>query len=171
MARNPWQTQSDLRLRDVELILRFFALYDDLKSYERPMKDFLSSYMRRVAHAGPDTLSLHRTLFHKTVAAVRLALGPKPFHVFSNQLNVAVFDSVFVAFASYTEPFRPTLKGDSENSRRMPSTSNTSPLPPRMSMRSATESAARKRFYLDNDQWTSSELKVHWERAQSIWMR
>ena len=37
----------DKRQRDVELILRFLALHDDVKDYYRPMKDFLSGYMQK----------------------------------------------------------------------------------------------------------------------------
>lgn len=33
--------------RDVELILRFFALYDELSIYKKPLKDFLTIYFKK----------------------------------------------------------------------------------------------------------------------------
>ena len=34
--------------QDVELILRFFALYDRIEQYNRPMKDYLTEYMKNI---------------------------------------------------------------------------------------------------------------------------
>lgn len=87
----------DSRLRDVELILRFFALHFNLRNYEKPMKDFLSKYMDSVKDA--TNISTYENLFRDTVVAVHCALGPKPFHIHAG-LNTAVYDSVFAAFAS-----------------------------------------------------------------------
>ena|ERR1017187_10523622 len=94
--------QPDKRLRDVELMLRFFALYYDSQSYRKPMKDFLNKFMD--AHRNPDDSQLHeyRNLFTRTAAAVASGLGPRPFHIRSG-LNAAVFDSVFCAFARNLE--------------------------------------------------------------------
>jgi hypothetical protein len=89
----------DARLRDVELILRFMALNDDLKSYEKPMKDFLSNYMNNMTNADAGSLAKRRDLFQGTVNAVYSFLGARPFHIHTG-LNAAVYDSVFVAFAS-----------------------------------------------------------------------
>jgi hypothetical protein len=90
----------DHRQRDVELILRFFALHDDLADYEKPMKDFLNLYMERMANSDAKTLEAHRKLFQETVDVVHANLGARPFHIHAG-LNAAVFDSVFVAFASH----------------------------------------------------------------------
>lgn len=35
-------------LQDVELILRFFALYDKVELYKSPMKDYLTDYMKNM---------------------------------------------------------------------------------------------------------------------------
>ena len=94
--------QPDKRLRDVELILRFLALYYDSGSYSKPMKDFLNKFMD--AHRNPDDgqLEEYTNLFARTAAAVASGLGPKSFHIRAG-LNAAVFDSVFVAFARNLE--------------------------------------------------------------------
>lgn len=91
--------QVDKRFRDVELILRFFALL--LGEYkEKPMKDFLTKFMRR--NRNNKNLGKFRELFEHTCRRVVGALGPKPFHV-RRGLNAAAYDSVMCAFASSEE--------------------------------------------------------------------
>lgn len=84
--------------KDVELILRFFALYDDLLSYKKPMKTFLSEYMRKKSNISEDELQTKRKLFQDVTSAIYKNLGINPFHI-RNQINSAVCDSVMVAFA------------------------------------------------------------------------
>jgi hypothetical protein len=90
---------SDSRQKDIELILRFFAVFDELDTYEKPMKDFLNNYMARHRNPAPDWLEAHGNLFRSTCRRIVEGLGPRPFHVWAG-LNSAVFDSVTVAFAS-----------------------------------------------------------------------
>jgi hypothetical protein len=113
--------KEDKRMRDVELILRFLALYGDVKSYKKPMKDFLNKFMdsrkRRPVAREEDSEAVKKTiatkakaydaeqlkfasLFQKTAELVLKYLGAKPFHVKSG-LNAAAFDSIFTAFAKH----------------------------------------------------------------------
>jgi len=99
-----WRTifghvHEDKRMRDVELILRFFALFHDLASYEKPMKKFLNDFMRVNRRPSAKELQELKSLFSKTADAVLKYLGPKPFHVHGGLLNAAAYDSVFTAFA------------------------------------------------------------------------
>jgi hypothetical protein len=89
----------DKRQRDVELILRFFALHYDLDNYEKPMKESLNKFMESHKNSTPDEITTYGTLFEKTAQIVRDCLGPNPFRIHTG-LNVAVFDAVFVAVAS-----------------------------------------------------------------------
>ena len=91
----------DKRLRDVELILRFFALFYSAPEYSKPMKDFLSVFMDKHKNATSEFLSECEALFKSTTRAVHRNLGPRPFHVRAG-LNVAAFDGVYVAFARNT---------------------------------------------------------------------
>ncbi len=91
----------DQRLRDVELILRFLALYKRADAYEKPMKTFLTDFIRR--HREGDLNEELRPLFLRVSREVRDHLGPKPFN-FRSGLNAAVFDAVFVAFARNAGP-------------------------------------------------------------------
>jgi len=117
----------DSRMRDVELILRFLALYHNSKSYKKPMKLFLNDFMKTYRRPPPkpdpsDSVSkrnaiaaeqrafgakmqIFEKLFADTAKSVHTFLGPKPFHVKSG-LNAAVFDSVFVAFAQNLDKVR-----------------------------------------------------------------
>ena len=90
--------KEDPRQRDVELVLRFLALREDAASYSKPMKDFLSAFMDRHRHDGPDSLDVFRDLFQRTMAAILEKLGEKPFHIKAG-LNAAVFDAVSTAFS------------------------------------------------------------------------
>jgi hypothetical protein len=90
----------DKRQRDIELILRFLALYYDANEYEKPMKDFLSDFMSKHRYAKTETLEEFRSLFVRTAKNVHQALHSRPFEL-SRGLNAAVFDSVFTAFARH----------------------------------------------------------------------
>jgi Protein of unknown function DUF262 len=87
------------RLKDIELILRFFALYYYSHNYRRPMKEFLNRYMaanRSLEKQSEDELRLR---FSETVAAVRQGIGLKAFRP-KNAVNAAVLDAVMVGVAS-----------------------------------------------------------------------
>jgi len=87
----------DKRMRDIELIVRLLSLAEDYKGYAKPMKDFMSGFMKRHQWS-TDNAPFHST-FHKAVPSVLRCLGERPFHV-RKGLNAAVLDSVMVAFAT-----------------------------------------------------------------------
>lgn len=94
----------DKRKRDVELILRFFALHYTLDTYQKPMKGFLNDFMKKNRQPSAQELSEFENLFKKTCDAVLSHLGPKPFHIRAG-LNAAVYDSTFTAFAQHLTRF------------------------------------------------------------------
>ena len=100
--RNPvWRTvfgtnSPDARMRDVELIARFLALNEDLELYAKPMRQFISNYMAK--HKDDLNPSQQQRVFNDCVQKVSEVLGERPFHI-RRGINVAVFDSVMVAFA------------------------------------------------------------------------
>jgi len=85
----------DARLRDLELITRFFALNEI--EYVKPMKGLLNIFMGR--HQKDKETKAYQKLFIDTIDKVYNSLGPKPFHI-KRGINAAVFDSVMVAFAN-----------------------------------------------------------------------
>lgn len=97
----PWReifsrSQVDKRQRDVELILRFLALTEDIDSYRKPMKNFLNEYMASKHTADSFELTRLEEKFKTTASKVRELLGKRPFHIRAG-LNAAVFDCTFVA--------------------------------------------------------------------------
>ena len=93
--------EPDRRRKDMELLVRFFAMRD-LTAYAKPMKDFLSKFMRKNKNPTEEVLESSRELFDRTCKAVVETLGEKPFHVRAG-LNSAVFDSVMVAFSGHVD--------------------------------------------------------------------
>lgn len=83
---------SDVRLRDIEWVLRIIAFYKDgTDSYQEPMKDYLTKFMNKIkGNAEIETFAL----FNKACKVIAEALGPKPFHIISGRLNLAILDSV-----------------------------------------------------------------------------
>lgn len=93
---------ADKRQRDVELVLRFFALLNDASGYEKPMKDFLNKFMAKHRYPSAAEQSSFGEIFLRTSDQVRDSLGDRPFHIKAG-LNAAVFDAVFVAFAKHMD--------------------------------------------------------------------
>lgn len=99
-----WRTlygknEPDTRMRDVELILRFLALYENLEEYSKPMKEFLTDYMRKnknISQTNKDKLS---NIFKPTMDMILFNIGPSAFKLKAG-INVAVFDSISVALAN-----------------------------------------------------------------------
>jgi hypothetical protein len=91
----------DTRRKDIELLVRFFSMRD-ISAYKKPMKDFLSKFMRKNRDALPDVLAANKKLFERTCNAVILSLTEKPFHIRAG-LNTAVFDAVMTAFSKHLD--------------------------------------------------------------------
>jgi len=88
------------RQKDIELILRFFSLYENLDHYSRPIKDFMSNYMGENQHMDQQKIDMLSKLFKNTVDLVLNCLGEKPFHIWSG-FNIAAFDAVFTITARH----------------------------------------------------------------------
>ena len=86
------------RMRDQELILRFFALYYRSEKYEKPIKGFLNTYMADNRHLSRETAEEMRRLFDDTVETVHKYLGANAFRP-RKALIAAIFDAVMVGIA------------------------------------------------------------------------
>ncbi len=94
--------KTDSRQKDVELILRYMALFHWSQQYRKPMKDFLSKYMNKHRHPSPEFIEAERSRFQRTCDKVIETLGDRPFNP-ATPLNRSVFDAVFVAFAKHVD--------------------------------------------------------------------
>ena len=86
----------DRHQRDVELILRLFALFENWQSYEQPMKEYLNTAMRTNIQFNSAKARRFKELFPKTCQSIMSALGAKPFHI-RGPVNTSVLDAVFCA--------------------------------------------------------------------------
>lgn len=94
------------RLKDQELILRFFALYREQERYSRPMEEFLSKFAGR--NRRPEELYLEglENIFRKCCDIFWEALGRDAFRP-TRALNAAVFDSCMVGLARRIQGAKP----------------------------------------------------------------
>lgn len=86
------------RLKDHELILRFFAFYEQESQYERPLKGFLNGYLSANRfRAGPSADALGAK-FKRTTDLLHEVIGRNVFRPVRS-LNAAVVDSIMVGAA------------------------------------------------------------------------
>ena len=86
------------RLKDEELILRFFALYFDFPNYRPPMKEFLNIYMGKNRHFAIQDQRTLEGSFEPTITFLAQGLGRVAFRP-ERAINAAVYDAVMVALA------------------------------------------------------------------------
>jgi hypothetical protein len=90
------------RLKDHELILRVFAMYEGTVEYKRPLKKYLSDYLiinqnRELTPSDP-----LRQTFQDAMDVIARHIGPNAFRPI-RPLNVAVLDSISVAIMGRLE--------------------------------------------------------------------
>jgi hypothetical protein len=98
----------DERMRDVELILRFFALFYDGNNYEKPMNEFLNTFMVKNRKISRDQTIHMENIFKQTIDFISDSLTPESLRPRGN-LNVAVFDSVAYTVAKYRDTLKPNI--------------------------------------------------------------
>ena len=95
------------RLKDEELILRFFAFIDMIDDYKKPLNEFLSKYMAKKKKLSEEEMIFYRNAFINTITFIDKEIGLKAFRPTRN-LNMAAFDSVMYIIYKY----RKNLKTD-----------------------------------------------------------
>lgn len=96
--------------KDVEQILRIFAISERYDKYEKPMKEFLNKQMD-LHRTGKDASSVSfRSEFVAVCDLVNTALPDKPFHI-RGPLNLAALDSVMATLIRYKKARSGDLAG------------------------------------------------------------
>lgn len=102
LNRNPdWRAvygPENQRMKDVELILRFFMLFFDIQSYSKPMEGALNRYMSSNRKLQRQSREVLIDAFIPTIEKVNVALGTAAFRPI-RAINAAVFDAVMVGLA------------------------------------------------------------------------
>ena len=91
--------KESIRLKDIELVLRFFAFNEGSKSYARPMKKFLTDFMTSNRDPSPHVKKRRLKEWETLMEALSESLGSRPFRPSGRALNAALFDSFTVALA------------------------------------------------------------------------
>lgn len=81
------------RMKEQEILLRFFALYFDLDKYDKPLKGFLNTFMssnRNLQRFNSITLD---NLILPSIALINQQLGRTAFRI-GGGVNAAIFDSI-----------------------------------------------------------------------------
>lgn len=84
------------RLKDQELILRFYALRENANQYSKPMKDFINKFCG--SHQNRSDFLEHARVFRETTELILHSIGRKAFRPETN-FNAAAFDSIMVGVA------------------------------------------------------------------------
>ena len=84
------------RLKEEELILRYFSLLLSLESYRKPMKEFLNINMAKNRDLNIYNEKTLRDYFETTVNFIERALGDKAFRS-QRGVHSAIFDAVMIA--------------------------------------------------------------------------
>ncbi|MBB4377546.1 Protein of unknown function DUF262 [Bradyrhizobium sp. Rc3b] len=86
------------RLKDEELILRFFALLHAVDSYKRPMRVFLDDYLEANKDISDQSFADLVALFVRTLDVFYDVLGDRAFRP-EKAINAAVFDAMMIGCA------------------------------------------------------------------------
>ena len=97
------------RLRDIEMILRFFAFFEEEEHYAPPMKHFLNLYMEKNRGCPDEKLAELENIFINTMGFIESTLGPDAFRP-EKAFNAAVFDSVATSIAKGLKGKEPLTK-------------------------------------------------------------
>lgn len=87
------------RLKDQELILRFFAMLENRDRYERPMGEFMNKYAAVNRNVNIVKLAMLGSIFCETINVFVESLHILPFRI-TKTFNVAVYDSCMVGLSS-----------------------------------------------------------------------
>jgi hypothetical protein len=90
------------RLKDQELILRFFAFSEKRNEYKRPLRSFLNNYMKSKKVLDPVDAARMNSRFDAVMDAVISSVGARAFRP-EGPLNTAVYDAVTVGIAARIE--------------------------------------------------------------------
>ena len=86
------------RLKDQELILRFFAMYDLLDNYSKPLKEFLNKFNGRYRNPTEENLERLSSIFKRTTDVILENIGKSAFRP-DRVFNASAFEILMVGIA------------------------------------------------------------------------
>lgn len=88
--------EPDVHCKDIEIILRGFALLCDYQSYKPSMTKFLNSFSKKARNFSPDKINYMENLFKSFLRSCK-CLTSDDFATIKGKFNISLFDAVFVA--------------------------------------------------------------------------
>ncbi|MGE4288634.1 MAG: DUF262 domain-containing protein [Salinivirgaceae bacterium] len=98
---NDWRLvfgKENERLKEQELILRFFTLFYERDSYVKPLKGFMNAFMSRNRNFELYSPKELTELFENNIKLIARVLGNKAFRI-GKPINAAVFEGVMIGLA------------------------------------------------------------------------
>lgn len=86
------------RMKEQEIILRFFALYFNSDKYKRPLKSFLNTFMKKNQNLQVYNLKELDEILLPTISLLNTLMGNRAFRV-GGGVNAALFDSIMIGLS------------------------------------------------------------------------
>lgn len=90
--------EEDDKFRDIEVLLRSFALYKNSENYAGSMVQFLNRFSKEAQKFDDKMIDKYREIFSNFLTICE-PIDPKEFRTKKGSFNVSLFDSVFVVVA------------------------------------------------------------------------
>ena len=88
------------RLKDKELILRFFAVLNRADKYSKPMVEFLNKFNKGLRNPSEQFLTESKTIFKNSITFLKNSVGKSAFRP-EGVLSVSVFEAVTIGVAKF----------------------------------------------------------------------
>ncbi len=92
------QKTPDLNMKDVEILLRGFAMLINHDNYSPSLTKFLNNFSSNARKYTDEDIAYYESLF-KVFAAAAVAIDTKIFFSKNGRFNIAIYESIFVALA------------------------------------------------------------------------
>ncbi|MGC4233076.1 MAG: DUF262 domain-containing protein [Niabella sp.] len=86
------------RLKDKELILRFFAVFNRPLKYSKPMVEFLNKFNKKYRNPNDEFLNENSRIFKETISFIKNSIGKSAFRP-EGVLSVSAFEAITVGIA------------------------------------------------------------------------
>ena len=86
------------RLKDQEMILRFFAVYSNLENYSKPLKEFLNKFNGRYRNPSDEEIARLSSIFKRTTDLILEKIGKNAFRP-DRVFNASAFEVLMVGIA------------------------------------------------------------------------
>jgi hypothetical protein len=90
------QSSTDINFKDVEILVRAFAMLIFHEKYSRPMTKFLNKFSKTGGNYDQPLIEYLKKLFFSFLNSCK-QLSPKDFYSQNSKFNISLFESVFVA--------------------------------------------------------------------------